>query len=61
MSEACVKTLSAPLKWTSDSLVAFETLKQELQTASPENTKPFYLYVAKKHEKYATALLMQEK
>lgn len=47
ISEAGVKMLNAPLRWTSDALVATEIMKQELQTApvlaTPDYSKPFSL------------------
>lgn len=64
MSEAGIKTLSTPLKWTLDAQEAFDTLKQELQTApvlaTPDCTKPFHLNVSNRCNKYAAAVLMQE-
>ena len=57
-------TMTARLTWTSDAMVAFETLKQNLQSAptlaTPDYTKPFHLYVANRSDKYVSAVLMQE-
>ncbi|XP_054631905.1 uncharacterized protein LOC129181160 [Dunckerocampus dactyliophorus] len=58
------QTLRSPLKWTNESRIAFETIKQEMQTApalaTPDYGKPFFLYVSNRHNMYASAVLMQE-
>lgn len=57
-------TMTTPLKWTTDAMIAFETLKQNLQSAptltTSDYTKPFYLYIANRSDKYVSAVLMQE-
>eukprot|EP00063_Salmo_salar_P006046 XP_013980881.1 PREDICTED: uncharacterized protein LOC106561442 [Salmo salar] len=64
MKEAGQLNLRASLEWTSDAVIAFETLKKEMQTApalaAPDYTKPFLLYVANRCDNYAAAILMQE-
>jgi len=56
--------LKAPLKWTNEAKLAFESLKQDLQKAptlaTPDYEKPFFLYVSNRHNMYASAVLMQE-
>ncbi|XP_054648258.1 uncharacterized protein LOC129190003 isoform X1 [Dunckerocampus dactyliophorus] len=64
MKEGETQTLRSPLKWTNESRIAFETIKQEMQTApalaTPDYGKPFFLYVSNRHNMYASAVLMQE-
>lgn len=64
MKEAGQLNLRAPLEWNADAVVAFETLKKEMQTApalaAPDYTKPFLLYIANRCDNYAAAILMQE-
>lgn len=54
----------APLIWNSDALVAFESLKKELQVATalatPDYIKLFQMYVANKADGYASAVVMQD-
>ncbi len=64
MKQAGLQHLGNPLKWNTDALLAFETLKKELQQApalgNPEYSKQFHLYVANRADGYASAVLMQE-
>ncbi|XP_059202559.1 uncharacterized protein LOC131982018 [Centropristis striata] len=64
VKEAGTQTLKAPLKWSGEAMVAFETIKQEMQQApalaTPDYEKPFLLYVANRQDSYASAVLMQE-
>ncbi len=64
MKQVGHQNLRAPLIWTTDALVAFESLKKELQNApalaTPTYDKPFYLFVANRKDGYASAVLMQE-
>lgn len=46
-------------------MAAFETIKQEMQTApslpaTPDHDKPFLLYVSDRRDMYASAVLMQD-
>lgn len=54
-----------PLKWTLDPQVAFETLKQDVQTAPaltrPDYSQPFHLYVGFRCDESAkSGVLMQD-
>ncbi|XP_034150968.1 uncharacterized protein LOC114829948 [Esox lucius] len=64
MKEVGQQQLSAKLHWNCDALAAFETIKQDMQSApalgTPDYTKPFLLYVANRAEGYASAVLMQD-
>ena len=64
MKQAGLQHLSNPLKWNTDALLAFETIKKELQQApalgTAEYDKMFHLYVANRADGYASAVLMQE-
>ncbi len=64
MKQAGLQHFSNPLKWNTDALLAFETLKKELQQApalgNPEYSKQFHLYIANRADGYASAVLMQE-
>lgn len=64
IKEAGHQNLRATLIWTTDALIAFESLKRELQTAPaltmPDYDKPFHLYVADRKDGYASAVLMQD-
>ncbi len=64
MKQAGLQDLSNPLKWNTDALLAFETLKKVQQHApvlgNPEYSKQFHLYVANRADGYASAVLMQE-
>ncbi len=64
MKQVGHQNLRASLTWTADALIAFESLKKELQSApaltTPTYDKPFHLYVANRKDGYASAVLMQE-
>ncbi|XP_034146322.1 uncharacterized protein LOC117593883 [Esox lucius] len=64
LKEVGQQQLSAKLHWNCDALAAFETIKQDMQSApalgTPDYTKPFLLYVANRAEGYASAVLMQD-
>ncbi|XP_024116725.1 uncharacterized protein LOC112138399, partial [Oryzias melastigma] len=64
MKSTGTQALSTPLQWTREATIAFETIKQEMQTApalaTPNYEKPFLLYVSNRCDMYATAVLMQE-
>ncbi len=64
MKQAGLQNLRNPLKWNTDALIAFETIKKELQQAPTlglaDYSKNFHLYVANRAEGYASAVLMQE-
>ncbi len=64
MKQVGHKNLRAPLTWTAEALISFESLKEELQSApaltTPTYDKPFHLYVANRKDGYASAVLMQE-
>lgn len=64
MKQAGLQHLSNPLKWNTDALLAFETIKKELQQAPPlemaDYDKMFHLYVANRAHGNASAVLMQE-
>lgn len=64
IKETGTQLLKAPLKWTNEAMVAFETIKQELQSApalaTPNYSKPFLLYVLNRQNMYASTVLMQE-
>ncbi len=63
MKQAGLQHLSNPLKWNTDTLIAFETIKKELQQAPTlemaDYSKHFNLYVANRANGYASAVLMQ--
>ncbi len=56
MKQAGLQHLGNPLKWNTDALLAFDTLKKELQQApalgNPEYYKQFHLYVANRADGY---------
>lgn len=56
--------LKAPLNWSNEATVVFETLKREMQSTptleTPDYSKPFLLYVSNRQNMYASAVLMQE-
>ncbi|XP_051541679.1 uncharacterized protein LOC127433650 [Myxocyprinus asiaticus] len=64
MKQTGQQNLRARITWDTDALIAFESLKKELQTApalaTPDYTKPFHLYVADRRDRFASAVLMQE-
>ncbi len=64
MKQAELQYLSNPLKWNTDALIAFETIKKELQQAPTlglaNYSKNFNLYVANRADGYASGVLMQE-
>nr|XP_054587273.1 uncharacterized protein LOC129152946 [Nothobranchius furzeri] len=64
IKDAGSESLKSTLKWTNEAKIAFETIKQDMQTApslaTPDYTKPFLLYVANRHDMYASAVLMQD-
>ncbi len=64
MKQAGFQHLGNPLKWNTYALLAFETLKKDLQQApalgNPEYSKQFNLYVKNRADGYVSAVLMQE-
>ncbi len=64
MKQAGLQHLRNPLKWNTDALIAFETIKKELQQAPTlglaDYSKNFHLYVANRVDGYASAVLVQE-
>ncbi len=64
MKQAELQYLSNPLKWNTDALIAFETIKKELQQAPAlglaNYSKKKYFYVANRADGYASGVLMQE-
>lgn len=64
ITQADSRNLRAPLQWTVYAALAFESIKQELQTApalgTPDYAKPFLLYVVNRCSGYASAVLAQE-
>lgn len=64
MKAAGVEKLKNRLSWTAEAELAFETIKQEMQTAptlaTPDYDKEFLLYVSNRQNMYASAVLMQE-
>ncbi len=64
MKQSEDQALKTLLKWTNEAIIAIKTLKQDMQRAptlaTPDYNKPFFLYVANRQNKYASAVLMQE-
>lgn len=64
MKQAGVQNVSAPLNWNTNALIAFQSVKKELQKApalcTPDYSKLFHLFVANRADGYASAVLMQE-
>lgn len=64
MKQAGLEHLNNALKWTTDALIAFESIKKELQRTPtithPDYSKLFHLYVANRVDGYASDVLMQE-
>ncbi|XP_062905776.1 uncharacterized protein LOC134347311 [Mobula hypostoma] len=63
-TEAGHTSLRSNLQWNEEAEVAFNTIKQELQSAPalalPDYEKAFHLYVSNRQEGYAAAVLTQE-
>ncbi|XP_072909008.1 uncharacterized protein [Hemitrygon akajei] len=64
MKEAGHTNLKNGLQWNGEAEIAFNTIKQELQSAPalalPDYEKVFHLYVSSQQEGYVTAVLTQE-